>query len=129
MAEVPPGGTSVTVTADGLHGALAEAWLLVTGWSNSVMEAAIAGIPSITVDPGGVAPVDFAAEGLAVGAVDETSAAAAASLRAGPPAVEAVARAQAILLERLGPLDGRASERAARLMRFLAEGGASIDDA
>ena len=135
MAEHPPApGTAVTVAADGLHAALAEAWLLVTGWSNSVMEAAIAGIPSITVDPGGVAPVDFAAEGLSVLAIDEASAAAAASrLQAGPPAVEAVARARAVLVERVGPLDGHASERAAHLMRSLVERnverGAPLGDA
>jgi hypothetical protein len=70
-----------------------------------------------------VAPVDFAADGLAVGASDEASAArAAASLRDEETMRATVERAQAVATQRLGPLDGRASERAARLMLSLARG-------
>ena len=124
MAENPaPDGVEVRTADGGLHAALAASWLLVTGWSNSVMEAAIAGIPSITVNPGGVAPVDFAAEGLATGATGERDAAtAAAALRDPRQAQDALDRARGTLVDRLGPLDGRASERAATLIRSLALG-------
>ncbi|MEO8245897.1 MAG: hypothetical protein ABI622_02140 [Chloroflexota bacterium] len=124
MAENPnPPALDVTMARTGLHAALAEAWVVLTGWSNSVMEAAIAGIPSITVNPGGVAPVDFAAEGLSTGVADEQAAAAAATgLRDAGHARQAVDRARSTLADRLGPLDGRASERAARLIRSLALG-------
>ena len=117
-----PAGVRATVATTGLHAALAESWLVITGWSNSVMEAAIAGVPSIAVTPGGVdAPVAFAADGLAVAATDERSAAAAATeLRMPANAQEAVARARASLTRRLGPLDGGASARAAALIRSLA---------
>jgi hypothetical protein len=96
---------------------------MVTGWSNSVYEAAIAGVPSITVAPAGVSPVDFAVEGLAIAARDEASAAEAARSVLDPDSRQAaVARARAVLPERLGPLDGRATERAARLALELAGG-------
>lgn len=119
-------GTEVPVrlaAGTGLHGEIAGAALLVTGWSNAVFEAAVAGIPAIAVNPGGVAPVDFAADGLAVAASDEASAARAASeLRAEAARRRAVERARRVAAERLGALDGRASERAARLMLSLARG-------
>ncbi len=122
MAENPaPAGVRVRTADGGLHAALAASWLLVTGWSNSVMEAAIAGIPSITVNPGGVSPVDFAADGLSTGATGERDAAAAAvALRDPGHARDALNRARGTLADRLGPLDGRASERAATLIRSLA---------
>lgn len=122
MAETPtPSAVGISMANDGLHAALAAAWLVVTGWSNSVMEAAIAGVPSITVNPDGVAPVDFAVEGLATGAGDAHEAAAAAALLQDPARAQAaVDRARGSLAERLGPLDGRASERAARLIHRLA---------
>ena len=122
-AHTPPAKVEVHVGRTRLAAALADARLLVTGWSNSVMEAAIAGVPSITVNPGGVAPVDFAAEGLSVGASDEaTAAGAAAQLREAPHAARAVERARERLVGRIGPLDGRASERAAHLIRTLVRG-------
>ena len=100
-----------------LHHALPGAWAMVTGWSNSVLEAAIAGVPSIAVNPGGLAPVDYAAEGLALGASDAETAAAAARLLLDPDErAAAIARARAALPERIGPLDGGATERAARLV-------------
>jgi len=68
-AHAPPAGVAVRIArAGGLHAELPGATLLLTGWSNSVFEAALAGVPAITVSPPGVAPVDFAAEGLALAA-------------------------------------------------------------
>lgn len=119
-----PRGVEVRVAGGhGLHPELIGAWAMVTGWSNSVYEAAIAGVPSITVAPPGVSPVDFAAEGLAIAASDEASAAEAARSVLDPDSRQAaVARARAVLPERLGPLDGRSTERAARLALELAGG-------
>jgi hypothetical protein len=119
-----PAGVEVRVAGgDGLHRELAGAWAMVTGWSNSVYEAAIAGVPSITVAPPGASPVDFAAEGLAVAAHDEDTAAEAARSLLDPASHQAaVVRARAALPERLGPLDGRSTERAARLALELAGG-------
>ncbi|HYN65092.1 MAG TPA: hypothetical protein VES36_10865 [Candidatus Limnocylindrales bacterium] len=122
-----PIGVEVRVTGgNGLHGELPGAWAMVTGWSNSVFEAAIAGVPSITVAPPGTSPVNFAEEGLAIAASDEASAAGAAHALLDPVTREAtVARARAVLPERLGPLDGRSTERAAGLVLELVRGGAS----
>jgi hypothetical protein len=104
-----------------LHEALPGAWAMVTGWSNSVLEAAIAGVPSIAVNPGGIAPIDYAAAGLALGASDAETAAAAARLLLDPSVhAAAVARARAALPDRIGALDAGATERAARLvMRMI----------
>jgi len=119
-AQTLPPGVRLRIADDGLHAALRGARLLVTGWSNSVFEAALLGVPSISVSPGGVAPVDFAAEGLAIGVSDAAEAARAAAALLDPAArAEAVRRARASLPEHLGPLDGRAAERAARLVREL----------
>jgi hypothetical protein len=117
-----PAGVEVRIAAgDGLHRELTGAWAMVTGWSNSVYEAAIAGVPSITVAPRGTSPVDFAADGLAIAAGDEASAVKAARSLLDPAShLEAVARARALLPERLGSLDGRSTERAARLVLELA---------
>ncbi|MCI0347093.1 MAG: hypothetical protein L0221_16900, partial [Chloroflexi bacterium] len=118
--EVPHG---VTVRSDrsGLHAALLEAWLMVTGWSNSVFEAGIAGVPSILVDAEDAAPVTYAADGLGIGAADDAAAAAAArSLLDAKVRGATLARARTALEAHLGPLDGRASERAARLALELA---------
>jgi hypothetical protein len=117
-----PAGVSVRVAgADALHAELPAASLLVTGWSNSVLEAAICGVPALTVSPRAVAPVDFAADGLALSA-ESPGAAAAAALRLLDPAHRegVVDRARAAAVRRLGPLDGRASERAARIMLEMA---------
>jgi hypothetical protein len=109
--------------AGDLHRQLVGAELLVTGWSNSVFEAAVAGVPALTVDPGGIAPVDFAADGLSLGASDAAAAAAAAAkLRHQRERQAAVDRARRVAEERLGALDGQASARAARLMLSLARG-------
>lgn len=117
-----PSGVIVQLGASGrLHEELANAGLLVTGWSNSIFEAAIARVPAIAVNPGGVAPVDFAADGLALGARTPSEAAVAAtSLRDPVVRSHVVERARAEAEERLGDLDGRASERAAAVMLSLA---------
>jgi hypothetical protein len=123
VADLQDPGIAVRLARDGLQAEVTRAALLVTGWSNSVFEAAVAGIPAIAVNPGGVAPVDFAADGLAVGATDAGSAAAVAvALRDEEARASAVERSQRAAAERLGPLDGRAAERAARLMLALARG-------
>jgi hypothetical protein len=96
---------------------LIGARLLLTAWSNSVFEAAVAGVPAITVAPPGVAPVDFATDGLAAHAADPQAAARAAVSLATPQARSvAVQRARRAAEERLGPLDGMAADRAARLL-------------
>jgi hypothetical protein len=120
----PDGQTEVLVAEPGdLHRRLIGAELLVTGWSNSVFEAAVAGVPAVTVNPGGIAPVDFAADGLSIGVTDADAAARAAhSLRDETTRRAVVRRARTVAEERLGALDGRASARAARLMLSMARG-------
>ena len=97
---------------------LRGARVMVTAWSNSVFEAALLGVPALAVIPPGVRPpVDFVADGLAISArTPEEAAAAAEALSEGSAAKEAVARARRALDAHIGPLDGRASERVARLM-------------
>jgi hypothetical protein len=118
MRATPPSGVTVRVAREeGLHDVLPGSWAMVTGWSNSVFEAALAGVPSITVNPDGTAPVAFAAEGLSLEAGGTESAAGVARLLLDEEARgAAVARAREALPAHIGPLDGRASERAARLM-------------
>ena len=125
----PPPGVEISIAPAGdLHAVLGGATLLVTGWSNSVLEAACLQVPAITVIPAGVAPVDFAAEGLATAARDPAEAAVAARHLLDPAArEEAIARAQAALVDHIGPLDGRASERAARIMLTMA-GRTDVED-
>ena len=98
--------------------------LLVTGWSNTVFEAALRGVPSLTINATrGAAPMPFAEEGLSEGAMDPESAADLArrfleeDFRAA-----AVARARERLPEHLGPQDGHAAERAADLVEAAAQG-------
>lgn len=112
-----PNGVTVTVAGrDDLHRYLSGAWAMVTGWSNSILEAAIAGTPAITVDPGGIVKRDYAAEGLALRAYDEESAAEVARSLLDPAVrLEATTRARAALADRIGPLDGKATARAAAL--------------
>jgi len=116
-------GVGVRRSKVGLHAELIGAWLMVTSWSNSVFEAAIAGVPAMTVAPPGVAPVDFAADGLAIAAADPGGAAAETLKLLDPDAHHAaVERARVALGSRLGPLDGAATERAAALVRELIGG-------
>ncbi len=105
----------------GLHDLLDDAWLLVTAWSNSVFEAALRGVPSLMIDVEHASPVAYAEEGLGIGVDTETGAAAAARALLDPAYRAAtVERATAALAEHLGPLDGRAAERAADLIVSMA---------
>lgn len=118
-----PGGVDVRIERQvDLHDLLPGAFMLITAWSQSVLEATIAGVPSVTVNPTGrPAPVTFAEEGLASEAVDEDSAAAAARALSAPGGREfAIARARAALHRHVGELDGRAAERSAELILRLA---------
>src|SRR5439155_1188689 len=93
-----------------LHELLPGAFALVTGWSNSVFEAVIAGVPAITahVTPG--APVaSFAAEGIALQATSENEAAAIAQqLSDAAVRGQVVSAARERLEPHLGALDGQA---------------------
>lgn len=121
-AHSPPPGVVVRLAEPGtLHAEIGAAWLLVTGWSNSIFEAAVAGIPAIAVNPGGVSPVDFAADGLALGAgTDEQAGQAAGSLLDAATRDAALARSRSAVADRVGELDGGASARAAGLILELA---------
>jgi hypothetical protein len=124
LSALPTGGPAVRVAADaGLHDLLPGAALLVTGWSNSVYEAVLAGVPAMTVHPGpGDPPMPFATEGIAtqVGGTDDARATA-AGLILEPGRSRALERARAALGDHLGPLDGLATIRSAELIeRVLA---------
>jgi hypothetical protein len=114
--DVPPGVTVRLADGD-LYGCLPAAWLLVTCWSNSVLEAVALGVPAVTVHGDGPAPVDFAADRLALAAVDADSAADIAGQLLEPGARERhIATAAEALSERVGPALGNASQRAAQLI-------------
>ncbi|HEX7948861.1 MAG TPA: hypothetical protein VF494_00825 [Candidatus Limnocylindrales bacterium] len=114
----------------GLHDRIDDAWLLVTGWSNSVFEAALRGVPALLVDPFGVSPVRYDEEGLGIGVGEEASAAAAARSLLDPTVrAAAVARASVALTQHLGPSDGRAAERTARLMLAMSGEGPADEPA
>ena len=106
-----------------LHELLPGAFALVTGWSNSVFEAVIAGVPAITahVTPG--APVaSFAAEGIALQATSENEAAAIAErLSDAAERGQVLSAARERLEPHLGPLDGQAAYRTAALIKRLSE--------
>ncbi len=121
----PPTVDLVFARPGGLHQALLGARLLVTGWSNSLFEAALLGVPAIAVNPDGRGPTDLVAEGLAIGVANPDEASRAATiLNQAPARVEALERARAALPRHLGPMDGRAAERAAGLIVELAGGSA-----
>ncbi|MGH2445670.1 MAG: hypothetical protein ACRDGD_06490 [Candidatus Limnocylindria bacterium] len=111
-----PDGVAIHLERTGtLHEALAGAWVLVTGASQAVFEAIVSGVPAITFNAtGGPDPVNFARDGIALGAisVEEIHALALGLLEPGVRE-ETVAAARAALGDRLGPLDGRAAARAA----------------
>jgi hypothetical protein len=122
MAEVSvPGGLRVVVERGrDLHDLLPDAWLLITGSSQSVFEAAIAGIPTITTSPIEAGLVTHVQEGFSLGADDPDSAAeVAASLLDPATRAAAVARSAAALRDRFGELDGRAAERAADVIESV----------
>ena len=114
--DAPPGVTVRLADGD-LYDCLPAAWLLVTCWSNSVLEAVALGVPAVTVHGDGPAPVDFAADRLALAAVDADSAADIAGQLLEPGARERhIATAAEALSERVGPALGNASQRAAQLI-------------
>jgi hypothetical protein len=114
-----PGAADVPIKlepAGRLHGLLQDAFALVTVTSMSVYEAVVTGVPAIAVYPAGTdVPVTHVADGIALGAssVDEARRIG-ASLLATHRREEAVTEARHALADSLGPLDGRAAERAAR---------------
>lgn len=103
---------------EALYAELDGAWLLVTGWSNAVFEAVLSNVPALCINAtGGQPPMPFVEEGIALGATDPPSAAAAArSLLPAPAWLEAVERARSSLADHLGPLDGRATDRLVELI-------------
>jgi hypothetical protein len=111
--------TDVTLRVAGgeLHATLPGAWLLVTCWSNSVLEAALLGVPALTVYPVGAAPVDFAADGLALFAAGPGDAERVAAQILDPAQRGALLdTSRAAVRERIAADPGRASERAAQLI-------------
>lgn len=124
LAESPlPAGVSVRITDGDLHELLLDTWLLVTGPSQSVFEAVIAGVPAITINAsGGEDTVSFAREGVALGARDPATAADAARRMLIDPDREAAVRSAATRLQgRFGALDGMAHVRAADLILQLTD--------
>lgn len=115
---IPPGVHVVVEPGRPLAEHLPGAWALVTAWSNTAYEAAAVGVPVIAVNAsGGPAVLPLAEEGLALGAVDEETAAAAARRLLDPEARREVIDAAARRVRtHLGPLDGRSAERAADLV-------------
>jgi hypothetical protein len=107
-----------------LHRALSGAWLLVTASSQSVFEAVLTGVPAVTVTPAGLPePVSFARDGIAVGIRSAAEAATLGADLSDPERRAALAAQQrAALGDRLGPLDGRAAERVARIVERFVRG-------
>jgi hypothetical protein len=104
-----------------LHAELPGAFVLVSGPSNTVFEASLAGVPSILVDPRDTDPGTFAADGLAIGVADGAAAGSAArSLRDSGFRAAVLQRAREASVPYLGPPDGRAAERTAELILELA---------
>jgi hypothetical protein len=123
LPAVSPPGVSIHVEESGdLYDTLDGAWLMVTGWSNTVFEAILSHVPALCVTATGrEPPTRFASEGLALSADGPASAAQAAASLLDPDAwVAALDRARGAIADHLGPLDGCASERAADLMIRLA---------
>lgn len=108
-----------------LHEVLDGAWVLVTGWSNSVFEGLLARVPAICVTAAGLEPpTTFVEDGLALGATS-TAEASAAFIRFVDPELRTrfLDQARAALTDHVGPLDGRAAERSAKLITHLARFG------
>jgi hypothetical protein len=118
----PPAGVRQRLAKAGtLHAELPGAFVLVSGPSNTVFEASLAGVPSILVDPRDTDPGTFAADGLAIGVADGAAAGSAArSLRDSGFRAAVLQRAREASVPYLGPPDGRAAERTAELILELA---------
>ena len=122
--EPPPGVTAVQASA-GLHELLGGAMLLVTAFSQSVFDAAVAGVPAIMVNPEGPpSPVPYAHEGFAIEVRGPEEASAVAARLVIPANRDAaVERAQRALADRFGVVDGKAYLRAADLVEAVARSG------
>jgi hypothetical protein len=119
---VPPGVRTRVAPVGSLHDELIGAWLLVTGSSQSVIEATAAGVPSLTINrTGGPDPVPYASEGMSLGAESDDEARAAIGSLLDPATRSAVlSRAVASLERHVGPLDGGAARRIADLIAGMA---------
>ena len=111
-----------------LHDILPGAFVLITASSQSVYDATILNVPSVTTDPGGN-NVTYAAEGFSIG-IDGPSGAPAIGLRLLEPRARAAVldRAQAALTARFGDLDGNAAVRAAAIIGALACSGRPLGE-
>jgi hypothetical protein len=119
--DAPAGVRQTLARAGTLHAELPGAFVLVSGPSNAVFEASLAGVPSIVVDPRDTDPGTFVADGLAIGVADGAAAGAAAQSLLDPGFRAAVLlRAREATTQYLGPPDGRAAERTAALILELA---------
>lgn len=119
----PPDGVTIRIESQrGLHEVLPGAWLLVTASSQSVFEAVLSGVPAVTVNPTkGPDPVTFASEGIALGVRSPEEAAHASRMLLDPANRSSrLAGMREALGSRLGPLDGRAADRAARWLAEVA---------
>jgi hypothetical protein len=122
---VPDGVEARMGAAGSLHDELVGAWLLVTGSSQSVIDATVASVPSITINAiDGPDAVPYASEGMALGATTADDAGAHITFLLDPGRhAKQVSRARVALRRRVGELDGRASERAAKLIIRMAASG------
>lgn len=114
-----PDGVSVRIERSvGLYDLLDGAWALITGWSNSVFEGLVANIPAVCITPTGLQPpTRFVEDGLAIGATSTKEAKDAIARLVDPQErMQLLVSARQALQQHIGPLDGRASERAAALI-------------
>jgi hypothetical protein len=117
-----PDGVRISFRPAGeLYRELPGAFCLVTGWSSSVLEAAIALVPAVIADVSGQPhPMSYIEDGLALEAPDATAASEIGRRLLDEEDRSAVVmRAHVALVQFIGPLDGRASERAADLILEL----------
>lgn len=117
-AGIPPGVTAFVERSRALYDLLGGAWMLLTGWSNAAFEGLLAHVPAICITAtGGEPPTTFVEEGLALGATSVEEAVAAVKGLMDPEVRgRALTAARSSLTGHIGPLDGRAAERAAALI-------------
>jgi hypothetical protein len=120
-ARVPHGVTVEVGALEGLHPAMLDSDVLITVTSQSVLEAAVVGIPALAIQPPGPAyRFSYAEEGVAeVATTAEELGERIAALRLPIAAAAAVETARAAVGRHLGPMDGRAAQRTADLMAEL----------
>ncbi len=122
IASTPHEGVSIRIEGEkDLYADLDGAWLLITGWSNTVFEAALSNVPALCINMTGQAPpMPFVTDGLALGVDDEPSAITVArSLLIPRTWLSTLHQARAAITEHLGPLDGKATERLTTLIEAL----------